>query len=515
MLSVFRSRGLSSVVYGVIIVAIILVFVIQFNPSAGKKTASLDEQCAARVDGWCINPKDHLAAFRILIPRGPQGELETRKAKQMGLLRVALDGLVERELLVKEANRLGLIVNDEEVTDEIYNGFIHVSVPSDNPGISSQLNVMDGKVYAGFRDPKTKRFEVKVYERAIKALVGRSPSEFREEQARELVAAKIRDIVRTPVRVSEVEALESYVDEKSTATVTYVQVRQSWAAKYAVATAPADMAAWEKLTENQALLDAAMKERATNDGPKTDAQIAEVRKDVVRELFTKTKAPDEAKSVADRILASIEAGKTAEDAVKDALAPIVARYATVHLAPAAAPVHPAAARRPATADAGTAADTNDDASSSAAADGGAPPKTDTPDTDPTRPQVLTSSAFNKGGDPIAGLSATSTSKIVKFVFGEAKDGDAIGVKAEDGFAVVQLKQRKIATKDEFEKEKDTYLLTLLARKQAEALSLYVKRLKDRSKGEIKIDEKYLAEKMGTKDGGLPSGPDEEEEEEGP
>jgi peptidyl-prolyl cis-trans isomerase D len=510
MLSVFRSRGLSSVVYGVIIVAIILVFVIQFNPSAGKRTASLDEQCAARVGGWCINPKDHLAAFRILIPRGPQGELETQKAKQMGLMRVALDGLVERELLIREANRIGITVNDEQVTDEIYNGFIHVSVPSDNPGLSSQLNIVDGKVYAGFRDSKTKRFEVKVYERSIKALVGRSPSEFREEQARELVAAKVRDIVRTPVRVSEVEARESYVDEKSTATVTYLQVRQSWATKYAVPTSAVEVDAWAKEAENKALVDAAMKERATKDGPKTDAQIAEVHKDVVLELYTKIKAPAEAKSVADRILGNLKAGKIAEDALKEALAPVVARYAAAHSAPAAVPVH-SAAHGSATADGGSSGDAVNDASTRAMSDA-APPKTDTPDTDPTRPQVLTSSPFNKGGDPVPELSAASTSKIVNFVFGDAKDGDAIVVKADDGFVLVQLRQHKTATKQEFDKDKETYLLTLLARKQAEALSLYVKRLKDQAKSEIKIDEKYLAEKTGTKDGGAPTGPGEEEDE---
>ena len=497
MLSVFRSRGLSSVVYGVIIVAIILVFVIQFNPSAGKRTATLDEQCAARVRGWCINPKDHLAAFRILIPRGPQGELETQKAKQMGLMRVALDGLVERELLVNEANRLGITVNEEEVTDEIYNGFIHVSVPSDNAGLSSSLNVMDGRVYAGFRDPKTKRFELKVYERSIKALVGRSPTEFREEQARELLAAKVRDIVRTPVRVSEVEAFESYVDEKSTATLTYLQVRQSWAAKYVVSPSPGELDTWEKETENKALVDAAMKERSTKDGPKTDAQLADVRKDVVRDLYVKIKAPEAAKSLADRILGELQTGKAAEDALKDALAPIVARYAAAH------PVAPGARTQ------GDAPD----ASSGAASDGGAP-KLDTPDTDPIRPQVLTSSPVNRGGDPIPGLSAAAMSRVMKFAFGGAIDGAVLGeaIKADDGFAVVTLKQHKIVTKEEFDKDKETYLLTLIARKQAEALSLYVKRLKDQAKSEIKIDEKYMTEKMGTKDGGIPSGPGEDEDE---
>jgi hypothetical protein len=103
---------------------------------------------------------------------------------------------------------------------------------------------------------------------------------------------------------------------------------------------------------------------------------------------------------------------------------------------------------------------------------------------------------------------------MKFAFGGAIDGAVLGeaIKADDGFAVVALKQHKIVTKEEFDKDKETYLLTLIARKQAEALSLYVKRLKDQAKSEIKIDEKYMTEKMGTKDGGIPSGPGEDEDE---
>jgi peptidyl-prolyl cis-trans isomerase D len=605
MLNAFRSRGLTSVVYGVIIVAMILVFVIQFNPSAGKKTATLGEQCAARVRGWCINPKDHMAAFRILIPRGPQGELQTKKAKQMGLLKVALDGLIERELLMNEAERIGIAVNDEEVTDEIFNGFIHVSVPSDNPGLSASLNVMDGKVYAGFRDQKSKRFDLKVYERSIKALVGRSPTEFREEQARELVAAKIRDLVRIPVRVSEIEARESYVDEKSTANITYVQVRASWMAKYAVPTPAVDVDAWAKETSNQGIIDAAMKERSGDhlrhvlakfpggtpsasekqaardkidramariksgepfpkvakemsddgssanggdvgektdgfvepfrvaadklkpgemtpapvetefgyhiilrDAVKTEAQIAALRKDVARELYAKTKAPDAAKALADRMAKAIEGGKSADDAVKDAILPIAASYLAAH---PPSPAHAAPSPPPQAKIDGGAPDASlgPDAAASAP-----PPVTDTPDTDPTRPQVTTTSAFNKGGDPIPTLSADSTTQLMKFAFSDAKDGAVMGeaLKADDGFAAVQLKQHKVATKEEFEKDKDTYVPTLIARKQAEALSLYVKRLKTQAKTDIKVDEKYMADKLGSQDGGAaPSSTEEEDE----
>jgi peptidyl-prolyl cis-trans isomerase D len=606
MLSAFRSKGLTQAVYGIVIVATILVFVIQFNPSAGKKTATLGEQCAARVRGWCINPKDHLAAYRILIPRGPQGELQTGRAKQMGLMKVALDGLVERELLLGEAERIGISVTDDEVTDEIFNGFIHVSVPSDNPGLAASLNVMDGKVYAGFKDSKTKRFDMKVYERSIKAIVGRSPTEFREEQARELIAGKVRDLVRIPVRVSESEALESYVDEKSTANITYVQVRQSWAAKYLVPTPAGDVDGWAKEPANQGIIDATLKDRSTNhirhilakfgnaqntaptdaekkaarakidraearlkagepfikvakemsddgsaknggdvgektdgfvppfkeaadklkpgevtpepveteygyhlimrEAPKTDAQLAEVKRDVVRELYVKTKAPDAAKSLADRILTALKGGKPGDDVLKDFLAPIAASFAAIHPAPAAPPHRP---EKPASVDAGVA----DSATSDAAP---APPPMDTPDTDPTRPQVITSSAFTKGGDPLPTLPADSTTRVMRFVFNATtKDSDVLpeSLKADDGFVVVQLKQHKTATKEEFDKDRETYLQTLVARKQAEALALYVKRLKDEDKTDIKIDEKYLAEKTGSKDGGTV--PVSEDEEEGP
>jgi len=42
-LDMFRSKGLQSAVYGVVIVATVVVFVVQFNPSAGKKSAKLTQ----------------------------------------------------------------------------------------------------------------------------------------------------------------------------------------------------------------------------------------------------------------------------------------------------------------------------------------------------------------------------------------------------------------------------------------------------------------------------------------
>jgi peptidyl-prolyl cis-trans isomerase D len=632
MLDVFRNRGLSSVVYGVIIVATILVFVIQFNPSAGKKTASLGEQCAAKVRGFCIEPKAHLAAYRILIPRNAQGELLTAKAKQMGLMRIALDGLVERELLLGEADRIGIGATDEEVTDEIYNGFIHVSVPSDNPGLGISLGVTmpcpdtvdrahpevtcDGRIYVGFRDQKSKRFDLKVYERTIKALVGRSPTEFREEQARELVAAKVRDLVRAPIRVSEADALENYVAEKSTAKVAYVPVHQSYVARYAL-TAPTqkDFDEWMKDKANESLVDSTVTQRTADVAPKANhirhilvkvaptasaddkaialgklavavgrikagegfAEVAKevsddtgsgarggdvgdktdsfvpsfkkaadalkpgeatscaietqfgyhyiakddpakeaavestLKRDIIRELYKKTKALDAAKDLATKILNGVRSGKSPEDAVSASLQ-------ALEKPPAPIPPLCVTADEPAKAtDAGAADAGALDATVSSSADGGRPPsavvpKAPTALTDPDRPAPVTSAGFNQTGDPIPALGADASGEVIQFAFA-SKDGDTMKepLRTDDGFVVVQLKQHKTATKDEFDKEKETYFQTLLTKKKAEALALYVKRLRDASKSDIKIDDKYMGDKMGPmKDGGT-SAPDFDED----
>jgi peptidyl-prolyl cis-trans isomerase D len=609
MLDLFRKRGLSSFVYGAVIIATVLVFVIQFRPNAGQKQASLKEACVAHVKGWCVDPKDHKAAYRILIPRDQQGQLLTARAKQMGLSKIALDGLIERELLVDEADRLGLKVTDDEITDDIYNGFIRVSVPSDNPQLAYSLRVADGRIYVGFRDQKTKQFDMKVYERSIRMLVGRSPTEFREEQGRELLASKVRDLVRAPVRVSEPEALETYVAEKSSATVKYVPVRQSYVARYAVRPTAADVDAWSKDKANEGLVEAAVKSRKDDDAPKanhirhiliktppdaTDEQRGEaltklaeakaridageafadvardvsddkgsamrggdvgdktdgfvapfknaadalkpgeatrvaiptqfgfhlimkddpakaadveaaVRRGAARELYVKAKALGATKDLAAKIAADVAAGKSPEEAAAAAVASLPQKPA---ITPAALSVE--ADKKVADADAGAAAP--------GAADAGAKKslvmKAVTADTDPDRPQALTSSAFNKGGDAIPGLASAATGEVMTFAFG-AKDGETMKepVRTEDGFMVIQLKEHKTATKEEFEKDREVYLQTLLAVKQAEALALYVKRLKDGAKSEIKVDETYLIDAKPAGDGGVPATPFDEGEEE--
>jgi len=583
MLDLFRKRGLTSVVYGAIIVATILVFVIGFRPNSGQKLGSIKEECVGEVHGFCIDPRTQRASYRLLIPRGKSGEMLTARAEGMGLGKISLDGLIERELFIAEAHRLGLSVSDEEVTESIYNGFILVSVPSDNPQLGYTLGVRDGRInpglYGAFRDPKTKRFDTKVYERTVRSMTGRSPSDFREWQQRELLAARMRDLVRTPVRVSEQEGWDRYLEEKSTSALNYVHVRATYMEKYGVTATPADVEAWAKDATNAATVEGATIRHVLvkiSKGAKDDEKAAakarlekaierikkgEAFADVAREVsqdpgsamrggdvgtktdgfvepfkkaadaikagemtgvvettygfhvirkdddakekrkkaYLKAKSLEAAKDLASKIHASVKGGKSAEDASREALAPLIALAAK---APAPTPT-PAPARPAGPKDAGADASTSGDA-------GAPPPKAPTPDTDQERPQPLTGASFNRQGSPIPGLSGDTETKVRLFAF-DAKAGALMDepLRVDDGFMVVLIREQKPVTRADFDKERDTYMAMLLAAKQAEALALYAKRLRESAKDAIKTHTELIVGQKRKGDAG--PAPDEEDD----
>jgi peptidyl-prolyl cis-trans isomerase D len=523
----------------------------------------------------------------------------------MGLAKIAVDGLVERELLLDEAERIGLKVSDDEITDQIFDGWIRVSVPAADPQAAYKLRVRDGMIYAGFKDPKTKQFEVKAYERQLRMIVGRSPTEFREEQGREILAGKMRDLITAPIRVSDDEAYQLYEGQKSSASVSTIAVKQSWVARWTPPPASADIDAWIHDPGNGEALEKVASTRDADDLPKADhirhiliktppdpteddlrnaasrlaiarariasgetfaevardmsedkgsamrggdvgdkldgfvgpfrdaasalkpgdmtvaiqtqfglhlitkddpskeaAVKAQMRKDVAREMTTHVMAANETKALTAKLLADVKSGTKPEDAIAKLIASMPKR--------AAGPAPMDIKREPKEPMDGGADAT---VTTTAATVKKTPAKPLAADTDPDRPQVNPGQPFNKGGDPVAGLAPANERKLVDFAF-SAKDGDwdPDAIDAEDGLLLVRLTDQKLATHDEFDKEKDTFEQSLLGAKRAEALSLHVKRLRDEAKNEFKVDESYLTDGR-TADGGAP--PADEEDEESP
>ncbi|HYQ42240.1 MAG TPA: peptidylprolyl isomerase [Polyangiaceae bacterium] len=264
MLSIFRGGGISQVLVGGIAFSIILVFALEFRAGRNGPTASLKKECALELRGDCVDPKEYYAAYGLLMRN-----LNPNASKQLGLRKKALDGLVERELLVADAKRLGISASQSDVEAELFNGRAHLSIPAqDSLGLSAQLGLCryaeDGRGcepggdtmirYLRVKRTADEPFDYALYEREVRMLANRGPKEFKEMQQRELIAARMRDLIREPVRVSEAEAFALYDQARSTVTVRSAILTRDWFAKYTLDSSPAAVDKWA--AENKTLVDA-------------------------------------------------------------------------------------------------------------------------------------------------------------------------------------------------------------------------------------------------------------------
>lgn len=580
MLDLFRQKGVTSVVYGTILVATIVVFVVQFRPNSGPKAATLRRVCAATVRGNCIDPKDHRATFRMLMPRGADGETSMKQARSMGLTRLSMEALVDRELLIAEAERLGLSVSEDEMNDAIISGYIHVSTPLEQPEVA--LRMPAGKLYAGFKDAKTKEFDYKVFERTVRYATGRSASEFREWQKREMLAYKVREALAANVTIGEAEAYQFYSRDQQKARVAYVSVPETFLRRWAVKVDEAELSAWLAKKENadtvasvfesrkdqitphenhlrhilvsvtpeadaktrgealtrlseavervrrgesfaevardvsedkgsgsrggelgdktdsfvpafKAAADALKAGEMTSgavespfgfhvifrdDVSKTDAALAAAKRSIARELFTKEKVRAKSEELAAAAREQLAQGKTPADVAEALMAPFASMTSTVSVL--------AVVR---------------DLSLDKAPEGGSAParlvegagvraaaKAD------DRPSGGESTLFARGQEPFAGLSSEGTGKATSFAMGGTVGAVASETFAlESGFAVVKLLERKEADREQFAKDKEAFMARYAQAKRLEAIAVYLKRARERSKNEITIDSNYLSE----------------------
>ncbi|MBL9028642.1 MAG: peptidylprolyl isomerase [Myxococcales bacterium] len=227
---------LSSLLGGLAIIAIAVVFIVNFQPGGGQNQFKKGPDCAADVLGKCVRASHFWASYRLLAPRGSDmDEAQKRKLKEM-----TLDGLVERELLLGEAKRLGIGVSDEDLSKELFAGRLRASVPAKAP---PQLNGLVNYREA-FLDRKTKKFSADVYKRTVTELTYLSETDFRDYQRAELIAARMRDLVKERVRVSEGEAFDQFAREKMDVTVRFVKLEPAYFAQTVVDTSEAAVKAW-------------------------------------------------------------------------------------------------------------------------------------------------------------------------------------------------------------------------------------------------------------------------------
>jgi peptidyl-prolyl cis-trans isomerase D len=264
MLDIFRRGGVAQLIVGAIAVTIIIVFALEFRPGRGA-VARLTEECAVKVYDSCVSQKEFLAAYGLIVPYGASPKL----VKQLDVRRHIVGGLVERELLNAEARRLGVGISETAVDDELASGRFHVSLPVSSRSLNRSLilckvDQMSDQCEPGsemvryvpdVKSVETGEFDYKKYERIVRNVANRGPREFKEMQERELLAERMRNLVRARVRVSVEEARMQFERERSKATVRTVHANRDWFARYVVSLSPAEITAWTE--KNKAPVDAA------------------------------------------------------------------------------------------------------------------------------------------------------------------------------------------------------------------------------------------------------------------
>lgn len=561
MLRLLRSGGASQIVVGAIVFAIIIAFALSFQGS-GEVASDLTVKCSVEVKGECVSLKDYYAAYALVVPRGLSG----KKIRQLELRKHVLNGLVERELLVREAKRLGLAIDDKEIDDELARGRAHFSLPV---GSVDQLAIamygfQGGPQHAAMQQmftilpvfDKDEKFDYEIYDRVVRSFTNRSPKEFKEMQERELLAARMRQLAAARVRVSDGEGWLMYERKESKAVARVAQIRRDWFATHVVD--PSDDAvdtwaaqnveqvdsAWEKQKGNWTAGCSLVREIKGGFAPgSTDEdkkgirdrleQAAQMVKDGASFATAAASKGDEAKAglpgeifclgksygeghealsaaatklQKGKVSGVIETtvgfhllkseGKLAEGDVekfgrRETARRLYARFRADELAKEFA--KKLIERAKAGTDITTV--TAELAKSYAERRGKAKEGEELPAlSDPDAPDVEVTDPFNRDAAPIGNLLPGEKPVHAAAIAFELKAGATHPepLVTTDGVAVLQLKEKSVAERKDYDAEKEDFVARLLGAKQQDAVAEYVERLREAAKDEIKLNAELLA-----------------------
>jgi peptidyl-prolyl cis-trans isomerase D len=581
MLNALRQGGTGQALMATVVMAIIVVFILEFRSTSRMQTGSIRRECAATVGRDCLTRKDFFAEFGLVVPRG----MPQKQVKAYQLRRQVLEGLVERELLVQEAQRLGLGVDEEAVKEELRLGRAHASLPAASSlRLGLMLDLVSGDEHGIGRDmvrqlsvmnAKTQEVDDELFGRVVRSTTNRSPKEFMKMQARELLAARMRDLVRSRIRVSEDEAFDAYEREKSKAVIRFVKIDSDWVARYLTDVDDAAIDKWA--SDNKAQVDEAWKAEsakwkpdclqvseiaatASEDASEADKTLLKDKMDrakgmlakgvafaaVARELSDGPTAPIGGKLAcltpesygegADVLIKAAEAlgsgggvsdilstkrgfriitsrgrlGASDVEAVgrRFVAAPLAVRAAAAERAKSLSAELIHAAQGGARLD-----DTLTKllpeivASAHAAPEKKKPsaPKADAESassaalSDPRAPKMEVSAPFPVDGEPIPGAYGVPVGKMA-FELPKPDDVRAEPIAVAGGLVVLQLKEKTVATREDFAKEKAEIMRRLAVAKRSEGLARYVARLRKAKEDKIELSERILEEPKASSDG---------------
>jgi peptidyl-prolyl cis-trans isomerase D len=188
MLDTLRANSRSVLTY-VLFGIIIVVFVVSFGPGSqgcGAGAGGAGASWAAKVNGDEVSPQDFEQQYAQLARiYASQTAGDTTGLLSLRIRQMAMEQVVERELVEQEAKRQGIAVSDEDVSAAV-------------------------KAIPAFQ--REGRFDLDGYKRAVTASYG-TPGKFEEQMRRDLAHQRMLTLVRERAKVSEGEVKDAWLAE--------------------------------------------------------------------------------------------------------------------------------------------------------------------------------------------------------------------------------------------------------------------------------------------------------------
>jgi peptidyl-prolyl cis-trans isomerase D len=281
MLQSLRENSRNAIIY-VLFGIIIAAFILSFGPGSYRGCGGTGASYAAKVGGITIGEPEFRAAFIDF--GGPSA------GRERGVKEFVLERLIERELLAQEAERLGFDVSAKEAEDSIARGRL-VLLGRDSPTASYFLK--DGK------------FDYEKFKIVVERQLGMSIPRFLEIERRELLADKMRELLRVSAKVSADELKSEFENRGRQVNLEYVKFSPR---KYE-----------DEVDVTAADVDAYVKAHADDLKKKYDERSFLYKKldkeAKLRQVFIDAKTPD-AEKKANEALAKLKAGTPFAEVVK-------------------------------------------------------------------------------------------------------------------------------------------------------------------------------------------------------
>ena len=201
MLDTLRANSRSVLTY-VLFGIIIVVFIVSFGPgSRGCGTpGGRSESWAAKVNGEAITPGSFDEQYTQLARfYQAQGGGDLNGVLQLRLRQMAMDQVIQRELVDQEARRQGIVVSDDDVSSAIK------ALPS------FQTNG---------------QFDLELYKRAVTNAYG-SPGKFEERMRRDLAYQKMITLLRGTAKVTDGEIKDAWMADNDRADLEFARFQLS------------------------------------------------------------------------------------------------------------------------------------------------------------------------------------------------------------------------------------------------------------------------------------------------